>query len=756
MPILATARRMASPLALVLFADPLFAASARLPAEADSPADPLSTTPDVVVIGQRQADTIEQAPLTRASVTGETIRTTINAFNVEDTLKYLPSLVVRKRHIGDTQAPLATRTSGLGASARSLIFADGALLSALIGNNNTFASPRWNLVSPAEIARVDVLYGPFSAAYAGNAIGAVVNITTRQPDRFEATLDAGTNIQQFAQYGTRQTLPSYQLAATIGDRFGPLALFAAITHTDSRAQPLSYVTATSAPGGTTGAFPDRNRLGAPINVLGASGIEAQSQQTIKFKATLDVSSQIRLSYVLGLFLNDTAASAQSYLTNVAGAPAYTSGFSAGIYRYAERHWSHALSLSGVDGPIDWRVIGTIYDFANDKQRTPTALLPAAFTGGAGNLTRLDGTGWSTIDARLAWRADQAGALVISSGFHWDRYSLNSNRYALADWLAGAPGALNQASRGRTQTAAVWTQAAVRLAPPLTLTLGGRYEWWRADQGLNFSLAPLLNQSQPARAAQGFSPKASLEYRPGAEWVVRASFGRALRFPTVGELYQAITTGVTLTVPNPDLRPEDALSEEFAIEHRAAFGTARLSLFNEVIRDALISQSAPLVAGSATLFNYVQNVQRTRARGIEAAIDWADFPLRRVDLSAGATYADATTRRDDAFPAAVGKRLPSVPEWKANVVLSWRPSPNVSLTAGARYASRNYATLDNSDIVGNTYQGFYQYLVVDLRARFTFAKHYTLAVGIDNVNDDRYFLFHPFPQRAFTAEIGYRF
>ena len=70
---------------------------------------------------------------------------------------------MRKRHIGDTQAPLATRTSGVGASARSLIYADGVLLSALIGNNNSFASPRWGMVSPEEIERVDVLYGPFSA-----------------------------------------------------------------------------------------------------------------------------------------------------------------------------------------------------------------------------------------------------------------------------------------------------------------------------------------------------------------------------------------------------------------------------------------------------------------------------------------------------------------------------------------------------------------------------------------------------------------
>ena len=133
--------------------------------EADAPSD--SRT--IVVNGQKQSDTIENAPSTKATVTAESIAATVNAVSVEDTLKYLPSLVIRKRHIGDNFAPIATRTSGLGASARSLIYADGALLSALIGNNNGNGSPRWSLVTPEEVERIDVLYGPFSAAYSGNS-----------------------------------------------------------------------------------------------------------------------------------------------------------------------------------------------------------------------------------------------------------------------------------------------------------------------------------------------------------------------------------------------------------------------------------------------------------------------------------------------------------------------------------------------------------------------------------------------------------
>ncbi len=151
---------------------------------------------------------------------------------------------------------------------------------------------------------------------------------------------------------------------------------------------------------------------------------------------------------------------------------------------------------------------------------------------------------------------------------------------------------------------------------------------------------------------------------------------------------------------------------------------------------------------------MQNVDRTLARGVEFAFQRTDI-VKRVDLSGSVTYADAETRQDTALPGAVGKLLPGVPRWKATLVATWRPTDQVSLTAAGRYSSRIYGTIDNSDIVGNTYQGFYLYMVVDLRVEFKVTDHWTLGLGVDNLNNDSYFLFHPFPQRSFTADMTFK-
>jgi iron complex outermembrane receptor protein len=728
--------------------------------------DASAQPPAIVIVGERAAN--ETTPNTKESIDAARLRESVNVRNTEDALRYFPSLFVRKRHIGDTQAPLATRTSGVGASARSLIYADGVLLSALIGNNNSFASPRWGMVSPEEIEKVEVLYGPFSAEYPGNSIGAVVNITTRMPDKLEASATAAGNLQHFRQYGTSGDYPAYQLAGTIGDRMGPLSWFVSANHVESKSQPLAYVTvarpsATSTNGTpVSGAFPDLNRLGQPIYVIGAGGFERQIQDNLKLKLAFDLTCSLRLTWRTGLFLNDTDSHADSYLRGGSGVPVYSgtvnidgravtipaSAFSNQVYRLNERHWMHSASLEQSGNKLSWSLIGSLYDYSKDDQRIPSTALPTAQSAGAGSIVRMNGTGWRTLDFKAA--TDVLPEQELSAGAHYDGFTLKNRRFATVDWINGGPGALTQEARGHTRTLAVWTQDQVAIAPTVQFTLGARYEWWKAYGGRNFSASPALDVSQPSRTAQGLSPKASIRWQPAHEWTLTLSGGRALRFPTVSELYQAISTGPTITVPNPALNPEKALSAELALERRVAGGSIRLSLFHERIKDALISQSGPL-PGQTQLFSYVQNVDRVRTNGLELAIDKRNL-LPRLDLSGSFTLADPKTVSDPMLPAAEGKLIPQVPRRKATLVATWRSTEKLSLTGATRYSSRLYGTVDNSDVVGHTYQGFEGYFVADVRALYHLTRQIDLAAGVENLTDKRYFLFHPFPGRTFTAEL----
>ena len=89
----------------------------------------------VVVTGTNPSSMPTYIPTTTESITGREIEDRINASDSEDALKYFPSLLVRKRYIGDyNHAILSSRASGTGNSARSAVYADGILLSNFLGN----------------------------------------------------------------------------------------------------------------------------------------------------------------------------------------------------------------------------------------------------------------------------------------------------------------------------------------------------------------------------------------------------------------------------------------------------------------------------------------------------------------------------------------------------------------------------------------------------------------------------------------------
>jgi outer membrane receptor protein involved in Fe transport len=76
------------------------------------------------------------------------------------------------------------------------------------------------------------------------------------------------------------------------------------------------------------------------------------------------------------------------------------------------------------------------------------------------------------------------------------------------------------------------------------------------------------------------------------------------------------------------------------------------------------------------------------------------------------------------------------------------------SSGARYSGKQYGTLDNSDPNGFTYTGFSSFFVTDVRPRYRIAKQWSAAVGIDNLNNARYWALHPYTQRTLVAELKF--
>ncbi|HEX7763385.1 MAG TPA: Plug domain-containing protein, partial [Cellvibrio sp.] len=163
----------------------------------------------------------------------------INATTTEDLVKFEPSLVIRKRYIGDSNGTLGLRGSNMFATPRSMIFADGVPLHYLL-QTRWNGAPRWTMVSASEIAQVEILYGPFSAEYSGNAMGGVVLIETALPQTRKVHVDLDYFSQDFSAYGFSDRLTGTKSFFSYGDKLGDLSVYFSYNHLENESQPQSF------------------------------------------------------------------------------------------------------------------------------------------------------------------------------------------------------------------------------------------------------------------------------------------------------------------------------------------------------------------------------------------------------------------------------------------------------------------------------------------------------------------------------------
>jgi len=701
-------------------------------------------------------------PATQTSITAAQIGATLNALDVEDAARYMPSIFIRKRNIGDTQPVIATRNWGVNSSARTLVYVDDIPISALIANNNTIGAPRWGMVSPEQIDHVDMLYGPYSAAYAGNAMGGVMHIVTRAPDKPEVTIQQTEALQTYDFYNTKGHYTTSKTSVTAGGRSGKFSWFVGASGLNSFSEPLSYITSASIPAGTTGTIPARNKVGQPANVLGAAGLLHSRQLNLNGKFAYELTPWLQAAYWIGFWSNHGQSRVQTYLSNAQGAPTYgkSSAFASNNAFLSAHHLMQALSLkTDTRGDIDGSLVITHYDYIKDNQWSPAGVVSGTTFTSNGLLASYGGTGWSTADLTGIWRPQgYAGPHEISAGVHADQYTLANPTYNLAAWQAPSSiTGLYAAGRGKTRTHALWVQDAWQISPDWLATIGGRYETWRASDGFNFSGKTAVHQ--PGERVSDFSPKVSLRWDAASTWHVTASAAKAVRFPTVAELYQLVATGATFTSPNANLKPERDASGELAIEHTLDEGFLRASLFQENTRNAMISQTSTL-PNYAVPVTFFTNVGEVRNRGIELVGDHDNVWVDGLELSGSVTFVDSTILSNDSFASSSGstsdgKHVPYVPRWRATAVATYRPAPAWAFTLAGRYSGKQYSTMDNTDTTADVYGAFDTFVVFDLHANYQVNEQLSTSFGIDNLNNRRYFLFHPFPQRTFVASIKLR-
>ncbi|AXB77696.1 TonB-dependent receptor [Novosphingobium sp. P6W] len=730
----------------------------------------------ILVVGQRDRDISLDARGLSVSL-GDEQFAGVNARNVEDLMKYAPDFFVRTRYAGDSNGVPGFRGTHSTQSARTLVMVDGFTVSNFLGNSFAYA-PKWGVVGPGEVEQFDVVYGPYSARYAGNSMGGVVNITTRSPEKTEAFATVQGMVQPYDQYGTHDTYWGYSAEAGFGFRQkdGPWSLRVSGRHFRNTGHPqmfqgLTRSASTAAAVPVTGAVidPEQAITGAPGTaaspIFAAQSPARITQDQAKLRLGYDGASGVTGEFLLAYWHNLDSQTAPDCYLRVAGGSAVCDGLvSIGGQKYTASgaNWSRTVRdelLAGL------KVSAPLSDTATLQANVSTyqILRSDGFTSrgydagaadGAGTLARQGLTYWYTGELALT---AQLGGAELAGGAAANLYSTDLANYALTDWRSDSGKAFTAHTFGKTCTLAGWAELRVPKGP-VTLTLGARYEDWRAFDGglarLGTTGAAVTNR-YASRHAGGFQPKASLDWAVDPDTRVQLSLAQATRFPTVGELFQGSLNGdgsFNRDSFDPALKPERSADANLLVAHD--FGPMKLtaSAFWQRVKNTIFSFTGFNQNGVTT--SSYKNIDRTRQYGLELIAEARDVAIPGLDVDANAAWIDSVTLRNDAAPAAEGVQFPRIPRWRINGNLRYRVSDPVLVSIGVRYASR-----PNTDLFGlqrgDTYGYTSELFALDARVSWDVTPALRVSAGVDNITNDRAWVYHPYPQRSLLLEAGWK-
>lgn len=708
---------------------------------------------EMVITATRTNASLSAAPAAVTVVNTRDIESK-NASRLGDVLDQVPSLYLRGGALGQSQGTIGTSGMSLRGidQTKILILLDGQPI-----QDASSGKVNWRVPFVEDIARVEVVPGAFSSLYGSNAIGGVVNIITKQPDKREFT----AKIKKGWGDASGEDASIY-----FRDRMdNGLGFVGGLGYQDRDSYVNDFVVKAPVAGvaGTSvsGAQAITTRDGTPAYLVGDLGAVPWNATNATTKLFYDLNARDKI--YAGVNYQETKqdyTQFNTYLTNTATGVPVSSGvlgingqrvvltnYDFTLFSFLPLHEAMTRYFVGYDGTIgnDYLLkadFGKIERKYNFTLASPTA----NWNSGAGTLSDTPNDG---IDGtvQLSFPVGNKHFLVTGLALHKD--SVNQQIHALSNWRnPGSRTALNSGYNGYSTTASIFAQDEFSATDTLKVYLGGRWDDWET-RGDNFSnVAPVGSTLYPSRSVSAFSPKVSAVYKPVGAAIVRASFGRSFRAPTNQDLYVTTTSRGRTTAGDPNLQPERGTTWEVGGEFSFTENTRASATYYETRLSNLIY----LMQVSATNSLRI-NAGRAKVNGIElsAATKLANW----LELDANYAYIDSEMLENATDPGSVGKRLTDSPKNIAGIGLTAQQGAWTG-TLNARYVSHSYFTAQNTDTVEGVPGSYDGHTMVNTKLGYAFSRMVKGSVAINNLLDKKAYSFFLLPSRNVTAEMDFSF
>lgn len=238
------------------------------------------------------------------------------------------------------------------------------------------------------------------------------------------------------------------------------------------------------------------------------------------------------------------------------------------------------------------------------------------------------------------------------------------------------------------------------------------------------------------AGQSLSPRVGLVFQAKRDLVLRSSFGRAFRAPTLNELYWYYNDPVwgIITRGNQNLKPEE--SQSFDVGLTKDFGqSCQVNLTGYISKYANLIKWVDISGVWATW--EAQNVSAAESIG-------AELSFKKKFTAACSAFVNYSY--ENSTDNSTGKKLVYSPVHKSNAGLVYDSKDNLSGAVYLRYVGERFDNAANTNLVP-------AYTVADLRLwqRISEVK---VMVGVENLFNAQYqdTLNYPMPSRKYVLSV----
>jgi iron complex outermembrane recepter protein len=626
------------------------------------------------------------------------------------------------------------------------------LLDGMVPLNDSYSGGiNSQLQSVEDIKQIEVVKGPFSSLYGGNAMGGVVNILTRMPEKQELSAKIG--------YGSSWNRGSAlddldKLYLSYGNKFNNnLSIFTSFGHqsTNGYATGMNVQGTNPATNGISGAIPTSTSTGKPAFLIGDTGDNTWQDDQFTFKTAYDLNSKTKanLSFRRSVYEYDYDTP-HTYLQDRKGNP---------VWNYGTVKESSFLPGDGgkeqnvYTGGIETEFAKTLakltlgyVDVGNSWYSTRG--LTATRHGGAGTLSETPSSAFNT-DLQFTIPILQSNTLTTGGSYRTGE--AHNQEHKLTNWLnENTKTSLTYEAEGKDYTYSLFAQDEIRLLSDLTGYIGLRQDWWVTSHGHVFAPGTSgYSIDYDSRDDSSLSPKAALVYTPLKDTTLRTSVGKAFRAPNTYDLYRTWTSSSGITYSsNPNLKPETVTSWDGGIEQGLWVGMKVKAIYFENHMEDLIYRKTV----SATLQEGI-NAGKAKSQGIELEAE-QKFAIG-LTLFANYTYTDSEMEENGANPASVGKQLIQVPQHLFNAGASYEQGP-FSISLIGRYVSKRYGSDTNTDVIDGVYSSYDPYTLVDAKVSYKINRFAEISLSVNNILNEDYYTYYKGEGRSFFTELTFRY